>query len=107
MMYLIFRIHINVKNYTQFFKIFDIYFSIVHISFHFALRNVKSCVAVDDIHIEGTVSQNFDSCLSFCFMSKNGKLSFKKFEYFFLNFIKKRTRRYIKNLIQFPPQQCC
>ena len=31
-------------------------------------------VAVGDIHIERTVSQNFDLCLSFCFMSKNGNL---------------------------------
>ena len=27
-------------------------------------------MAVGDIHIEGTVSQNSDICLSFCFMSK-------------------------------------
>ena len=51
---------------------FGIYFLIVHISFNFALRNVKLPVTVCDIHLEGTVSQNFDICLSFCFMSKNG-----------------------------------
>ena len=67
---------------------FGIYFLIVHISPNFALRNVQFCVAVDDIHLEGTVSQNFDLCLSFCFMSKNGQL-FNYFSNIFLqNFIK-------------------
>ena len=51
---------------------FDIYFSTFHISLNFALRSDTFLVAVGDIHIEGTV--NFDSCLSFCFMSKNGQL---------------------------------
>ena len=51
---------------------FGIYFSIVHISFNFALRNKNNLVAVGEIHIEGTVSQNFDICLSFCCISKNG-----------------------------------
>ena len=45
-------------------------------------------MAVDDSHIEGTVSQNFDLCLSFGFMSKNGKLFNHLFKYFFQNFIK-------------------
>ena len=49
-----------------------IYFSIVHTSLDFAHRNIKFLVSVDDIHLEGTVSQYFDLCLSFCFMSKNG-----------------------------------
>ena len=51
---------------------FGIYFFIVHSSFNFAFRKIIFLVTVDDIHIEGTVSQNFDICLSFCFMSKNG-----------------------------------
>ena len=38
-----------------------IYFSIVHISLDFALKNIKFLVSADDIHLEGTVSQNFDS----------------------------------------------
>ena len=36
---------------------FGIHFSIVHISLNFALRNVKSHVAVVDIHLEGSVSE--------------------------------------------------
>ena len=66
---------------------FGIYFSNVHISLDFALRNIKFLVSVEDIYLEGTVSQNFDLCLGFCFMSKNGEL----FNYFlhicFQNFI--------------------
>ena len=67
---------------------FGIYFSIMHISLDFALRNIQFFVSIDDIHLEGIMSQNFDLCLSFCFMSKNGEL----FNYFlhiiFQNFIK-------------------
>ena len=51
---------------------FGTYYVIVHISFNFAFRTLKFLVAVDDIQIEGTMSQNFDICLSSCFMSKNG-----------------------------------
>ena len=51
---------------------FGIYILIVHISFNVALRNITFPVAVGDIHIKGTVSQNFDICLIFCFLSKNG-----------------------------------
>ena len=47
---------------------FGIYFSIVHISLNFSLRNVRFLVTVDHIHLEGTVSQNFDLCLSCCLM---------------------------------------
>ena len=48
------------KLYTK--KVFFcIYFSVVHISFNFALSNLNFCEAVDDITIEGTVSE-------FCFM---------------------------------------
>ena len=39
------------------------------------------------------VCQNFDLCLSFCFMSKNGELYIQLFfAYFFQNFIKKNNR---------------
>ena len=58
-MYLILTIYICEKMYTQK-ENFGIYFSIVHISLDFALRNIKCLVSVDDIHLEGTVSQNFD-----------------------------------------------
>ena len=65
-----------------------IYFSIVHISIDFALRNMKCHVSVDGIHLEETVSRNFDVCLSFCFMSKNGQLFNYFLHIFFQNFIK-------------------
>ena len=42
---------------------------------------------VDNVHLEGTVSQNFDSSPSFHFMIKNGKL-FTIFFLIFLDFIK-------------------
>ena len=98
MKYLILRIHINVKNCRQKNKCFGIYFSIVHISLNFSLRNMKSCVAVGDIHMEGTVIY----VLIFVLCQKNGQL-FKilnQIVFFLLNFIKtkKRTRRYIRNL---------
>ena len=47
---------------------FGIHLSNVHISLDFSLKIVKYLMAVRDIHTEGTVSQNFDLCLSFCFM---------------------------------------
>ena len=50
---------------------FGIYILIVHISFSVALRNIKFLVAVGDIHIKGTVSQNFDIImLNFLFYVK-------------------------------------
>ena len=70
MMYFILRIYINVKNYIESF--FNIYFSIVHISLNFVVNKLKFCVAVDDIYIEGKMSQNFVLSLRIYFMSKNG-----------------------------------
>ena len=64
---------------------FGIYFSIVHISLNFALRNLKFLVTVDDILLERTLSQNFDLRLSFCFMLKNRQL----FNYFLHIFFSK------------------
>ena len=49
-------------------------FLIVHISLNFVLTNLRFLVSVDDIYIEGTVSQNIVLSLSFYFMSKNGQL---------------------------------
>ena len=66
---------------------FDKYFSIVHISLNFVLTNLRFLVAMDDIYIEETVSQNFVLSLSFCFMSKNGQLFIYFVEYFLLDFI--------------------
>ena len=45
---------------------------------------------VENIHLEVTVSQNFDICLSFSFMTKNGKI--------FSIFHKIKTRTYFKIL---------
>ena len=63
------------------------YFSIVHILLDSALRNITFLVSVEDIHLEGTVSQNFDLCIGFCLMSKNGELFNYFLHIFFLNFI--------------------
>ena len=60
LMYLILRIYINMKNCISKKDNFDMYFLIVHISFSFVLRHIKFLVDVGDIHIEETVSQNFD-----------------------------------------------
>ena len=49
---------------------FGLYFSNVHISTNIVLKDIKSLVAVDEIHVEGTVSQNFVLSLSFHFMQK-------------------------------------
>ena len=46
------------------------YLSSVHISLNFLLTNLKLLVAVDDIYIERTVSQNFVLSLSFLFHVK-------------------------------------
>ena len=51
---------------------FCVSFLIVHISINFALDGLKFWVHVANIHVEGTVSEIFDLCLSFCFMSNNG-----------------------------------
>ena len=73
MMYLILRIYIyiNVKKIHTKKVCFDKYFLIVHVSLNLVLTNLKSLVAVDDIYIKGTVSQNFVLILSFNFTSKN------------------------------------
>ena len=57
---------------------FLLLFLIVHISTNFILDGLKFWMDVPNIHVEGTVSQIFVSCLSFHFMSKNG--------YFFIYF---------------------
>ena len=52
--------------------LFSLYFSAVHISANNVPNILKSREPVGDIHIEGTVSQNFVIDPSFYFMSKNG-----------------------------------
>ena len=46
---------IDVFNSQNMYKCEKLYTKIVHISLNFALKNVKSRVAVDDIRLEGTV----------------------------------------------------
>ena len=78
--------------------IFLLIFLIVHISTNIGLDGLKFWLHVPSIHVEGTVSQIFDLGLSSYFMSKNGQLFDYLSEYFFQNFIKKRTRTCIKIL---------
>ena len=59
MMYLILSIIYKCEKLYTKKGFFDKYFSIVHISLNSLLANLKFLVAVDDIYIEGTVSQNF------------------------------------------------
>ena len=47
---------------------FHFYFSNVHISVNNEFGNFKLGIHVDNIHVEGTVSQIFDFCPSFYFM---------------------------------------
>ena len=91
-MYLILRIYECEKLYTKK-ENFGIYFSIVHNSLNFALRNVKFLVTVDDILLEGMMSQNFDSCLIFVFcVKKKKKATFQLFfAYFFSKFHRKKN----------------
>ena len=49
---------------------------------------MKLLPVVDNTHMEGTVSQSFDTCPSFDFMIKNGKLFVIVFLTFTLHFIK-------------------
>ena len=66
---------------------FDKYFSIVHISLNFVLTDLRFLVAIDDMYIERTLSQNFVLSLSFCLMSKNGPLFIYFVQYFLLDLI--------------------
>ena len=52
--------------------IFDLYFSIVHISTNNVLGNLTFCEHLDNIPLEGTVSQVFYLSLGSHLMSKNG-----------------------------------
>ena len=53
---------------------FHFYFFIQDFSLTIGLTILKLDKAIDNIHLEGTVSQNFDISPSFIFMSKNGKI---------------------------------
>ena len=48
--------------------IFDVYVFDMDISLFIALICLKICIHIGEISFEGRVSQNFDKCLSFCFM---------------------------------------
>ena len=88
-MYSILRIYIHLKNYIKKKYFLAYMFLVIHISLNFALSNLKFCEAVDDISIEGTVSQSYVLSLNFNFMSKNGQVFNLFSEYFFLHFIKR------------------
>ena len=53
---------------------FHFYFSIQDFSLNIGLTFLKLDRAVDNIHLEGIVSQNCDIDPSFIFMSKKGKI---------------------------------
>ena len=53
---------------------------------------------VYNIHLKGTMSQNFKIGPSFLFMSKNGKIFLLFFHNYFSRFHKIKSRTYIKNL---------
>ena len=63
--------HRNEKIYTEMY-FFDFHFSIVHISPSNVIGSLKFCMHVDNIYVEGTVSQIVFNNPSFYFMSKNG-----------------------------------
>ena len=52
--------------------IFNLYFSIVRISTNNVLGRLKLCMYLNNIPLEGTVSQIFYLSPSFYFMTKNG-----------------------------------
>ena len=57
--------------------LFNLYFLNYDISLNNAFRNTQFSIHIDNIHMEGTVSQNFDLRYRFCFMICR-KLSKKK-----------------------------
>ena len=97
LIYLILRKNTRAKKY-KWKCFFFLLFLIVHISSNNVIGSLTLCIHVGNIHVEGTVSQIFFPYHSFYFMSKNGQLFILFLNIFFLHFIKKRTRTYIKNL---------
>ena len=71
LMYVILEIDMKFKICIQKY-FFGFYFSIVHISTNIVFRNLESRVAIGEIHVEGTVSQNLVLGLSFYSMQKKG-----------------------------------
>ena len=63
-----------------------------------ALIILKIYQHVHNVHLEGTVSQNFKIGFSFSFMSKNGKIFKKKIHNYISRFHRIKSRTYIKNL---------
>ena len=51
----------------------------VHISNNNMLNNIKACVVVGDIGVQGTMPKKLVSGLSFDFMSKNGQIFYSVF----------------------------
>ena len=64
-------------------------FSIVYISTNFALDCLLFWMHVPNSYFEGSVSQISDLALSFCFMSKDGKLFFFLLDIFSIFYNKK------------------
>ena len=81
MMHLILRIYINVNKYIQKSIFLTIIFQSSIISLNFLLTNLKFLVAVDDIYIEGTISQTFVLSLILC--QNTGNFLSNSFEYIF------------------------
>ena len=52
-------------------SIFRLYFSIIHTSNNVVIGNLKSCMAVGEIYVKGTMSHNFVLGHSLYFMQKN------------------------------------
>ena len=64
-------LHLNVM--YKYVKCYDWEINIKRdISLNSSCLEVKLCIHADNIPFEGTVSQIFNICLSFYFMSKNG-----------------------------------
>ena len=85
------------------------FISIVYISTNFALDCLLFWMHVPNSYVEGTVFEISNLGLSFCFMSKDGKLFFLFTEYFFLYIIKEKKSNqvlYQKSETQFHKQHC-
>ena len=62
---------------------------------------MDSLPVIDNIHMEGTLSQILDVVSRFDFITKNGKLFFIFFFIIYSSFHKMRTKTYIKILRHF------
>ena len=75
--------------------IFHVYFFNMDISLNIAHICLKTCMCIAEICMEGSMSQNFDLGLSFCFMpyrKRNFKRKYKKLEKLLVLCHKMKTR---------------